>query len=128
MSEKAKWLEQAQFMRDVGAIHAEWSATSDGYAVDTKLELTKLTLGPPQPVARAPLPATPATTMPNAARVGAGNGPAASLARMHHTMFAASTMKPRLPEPAPSSDVPRAVSAKKAAARGSKKASKRNAR
>jgi len=119
-SEEKRWREQANFMRDVGAIRADFAESG---------ELTHLELLP-IPVAR---PAPPqgvgsfedAKAAHHAAR---GGGPAASLARMHETMFAHTRMRPRLPEPAPSSDVPRAVSVKKAAARGSKKAQKRNAR
>lgn len=96
--------EKAEFMREVGATHAEWGCDS-GYGEF----LTKLVLGPD--------PTKP--------------GPAAQMAKFHQqnvaqraqsrhdVLFAASTVKPNYEPPAaPPSAVPRAVRAKEAAKRG----------
>lgn len=126
-----RWIEQAQFMRTVGAVHAEWCVQGAGEHLS--LELVKLTLAPAPP---APRPAQVSTTTPPARTGGATERPAASLARMHETMFAASRMRPKMRVVVDSAqrpiedvtDVPRAASAKKAAARGAKKAEKRSTR
>lgn len=107
MSTKADWSEQAAFMRDVGAVHAEWTTGGD---------LTKLVLGPPvMPRAATPAPAG-----------SSQRGIAARLLDQHNTLFASSRMKPPFREPVtPEAAVPRAVRAKQAAAeRGAKKVRK----
>lgn len=101
------WLAKAKFLRDVGGTHAEWDAHGN---------LAKLALAPLVPVRQA-MPAPPPKE----------EGPAARLAQMHRTQFAASRMSPPARDPAPTPDaaVPRAVRAKQAAARGAKKVQKR---
>jgi hypothetical protein len=112
-SERKRWEEQAAFMRDVGALHADWSPVLNS---EDEQVLTRLVLAPVAP----PRPAQPviATAKP------AGLGPAARLMKLHETQFAASRMRPPAPRVV-DADVPRASSAKKAAARGAKKVQKR---
>jgi hypothetical protein len=97
-----EWKQQAKFMREEGATHAEWDPLTN--------RLTVLTLGPD----------------PSAKRLG----PAAQLAERHlardakhrhDVRFAASTVKPIFEQPPPPpSAVPRAVRAKEEAARRGK--------
>ncbi len=104
------WQEQADFMRSVGATHAEWS--EEGTC------LTKLTLAPqvaPRPVAA--VPATPPKPQ----------GVAARLMRNHEIQYAHSSVRPPLRMPTEVSDVPRAVSAKRGTSDGAQKAQKRTA-
>lgn len=108
----ARWEEQAKFLRNVGAIHGEWTTYTSN---ETQL-LTKLVLGPiPTPPGARPVGPPPT------------KGVAAKLLAQHETMFAASRHKPPFTAPAePDAAVPRAVRAKReAAANGPKKASKR---
>ncbi|HVL61266.1 MAG TPA: hypothetical protein VM430_07645 [Microbacterium sp.] len=95
--------DKAEFMREVGATHAEWTETAMGGEL-----LTKLTLGPTAP-AQGP-----------AARMAEWHQQQAQRAAVHKhdIMFAASSVKPQFTPPlAPPSAVPRAVRAKEAAAK-----------
>ena len=95
-------------MREVCAIQAEW--TYDG-------ELVKLMLAPEAPK-RIVSDEPPKK-----------DSPAKRLMRMHETMFAATRMKPPFRGETGSADVPRAVSAERAAARrGTKKVHQRVSR
>jgi hypothetical protein len=109
MTERKTWEEQAAFMRATNAVHAEWDPAG--------MVLIKLVLGPP------PVTKTAATE----AKPDPLKGVAARLMRQHEIQFAHSTVKPPLKLPGSAqSDVPRAVSAKQGASRGSKaKVSKR---
>ncbi len=105
---RAEDVAKAKFMREHGAVHAEWDGAD---------QLVKLVLGP-APVAR-PAEAKP-TTGPK--------GLAASLMRQHEIQFAHSRVKPPVKLPGQAADdVPRAVRAKHGASHGSAKAVQKRA-
>ena len=97
--------QKAEFMRRHNAVHAEWSAAASGEVVLTKLVLAPL---PPVPKPQAAEPKQPGT-----------KGIAASLMKQHEIQFAHSRVRPPVKMPASEGDVPRAVSAKQGASRGS---------
>lgn len=105
------WQAKAKFMRDTGAVHAEW--VFDGWDGDRSCmaeRLTKLVLGP-VPVAKPVAQPKADPTMPK--------GAVARLMKQHEIQFAHSRVRPPLPM-TPENDVPRAVAAKKAASHGTK--------
>lgn len=120
MSDLYAWRDQAQFMRETGAVYAEWDPSGE---VLMKLQLAPIAVAP---AARPPGPAQQMAsrhfanmnTDQNAGLQAQAAEERAQQSR-HNIMFAASRVKPRMdrPEP-PESAVPRAVRAKQAAAAG----------
>lgn len=100
---ESQWKDQAAFMRSVGAIHAEWDLAG--------MILTKLVLGPAPTAKSATQPTQPKSDMPR--------GAVARLMKQHEIQFAHSRVRPPMPK-TPEADVPRAVSAKRTPAHGTK--------
>lgn len=119
MTAPDEWTTKAAFMREVGATYAEWTPINSCEEL-----LTKLTLGP-APVTR---PMGPAARMAQSFQASTGESMSRDRARQRHeTMFAASSIRPRLqndPAPVATDDVPRAVRARQDVKRGTVKRKK----
>lgn len=99
------WKAKASFMREHGAIAAEWTEAG---------ELLKLTLGP----IPAAGPAARMAAFHERTAESVAHSAAEKMKRQHDVLFAASSVRPSLGSPAtPPHAVPRAVAAKEAAKR-----------